>query len=103
MPQDSVSSVQHSAVFITSYTNSRNSFEGEQGKFRVLKSNIQSPEEMSRKSTNSHPVTHRKNGIVVQDEANEVFNGYILNTRKYKFVLFLKQIQAKCYSFRNST
>lgn len=45
IPQGTVSPVQHSPVFII-YTNSRTLFGGEQRKFRVLKSNVQSQKEM---------------------------------------------------------
>lgn len=57
MPQDSVSPVQYSAMFII-YTNSRNLFGEEQTKFRVLKSLLQSQREMSGDSTNSQANNH---------------------------------------------
>ena len=52
MPQDSVSPIQYSAMFII-YTNSRNLFGEEQTKFRVLKILVQSQRKMPQDSINS--------------------------------------------------
>lgn len=84
IPQGTVSPVQHSPVFII-YTNSRTLFGGEQRKFRVLKSNVQSQKEMWRESANTKQTAilrHKeKNWIVVKNEEISFLNGCILNTQ----------------------